>query len=134
MAGKVANGAYTDLLSTWLAGGTPPSLRLRLFTNNHTPAIADVPSDYTECAATGYAAAVITTGNWTVSTVSGVVQAVYIQVTFIFSTSATIYGYYVTDSVPTKVEWAELAADGPYAFGAAGGSVQVSLKLLGPSS
>ncbi len=45
---------------------SPQDLVLRLYTNNHTPAYADVVGTYTEASSFGYAAVTLTGASWTV--------------------------------------------------------------------
>jgi hypothetical protein len=132
MAGVLANEGTTDMLSAYLAGGTPPTLKLRLYSNNHTPVIGDTVSAYTEVTAAGYAAITLSPGSWVVSTVSGHVVAAYPAQVFLMTAAFTAYGYYITDSGGTRLEGAELASGGPFTFGAGGGGVYVQLNINGP--
>lgn len=78
------------------------NLTLRLFTNDITPADTDTVGSYTEAAGGGYAEKVLTPSGFTVSTVSGIVQAAYAQQQFVFTgvltTNTAIYGAYVVDA------------------------------------
>jgi hypothetical protein len=134
MADKVCGDAYNEIFKDFLTGATPPALYLRLYSNNYTPTLADVPSDYTESVAAGYAAIALSGGSWTITDTSGVLVCTYPSQTFTLTGSGTIYGYYVTDSGKTKVYWAGLAAGGPFSFSSSGGVLLVSLALDGPTS
>lgn len=78
------------------------NLTLKLFVNDITPADDDVIGDYTEAAGGGYAAKTLTASEFTVSTVAGIVQAVYAQQQFVFTgaltTNPAIYGAYIVDA------------------------------------
>jgi hypothetical protein len=102
-------------LAAMLANGT---VKLRLFTNNHTPVKGDTWSgaSFTECTAAGYAAITLASGSWSIATVSGVTTATYAAQTFSFTASATIYGYVITQTIggTTTILGAELAGSGPF--------------------
>lgn len=95
---------------------TGTGLKLHLFTNNYTPVASSVLSNFTECADASYAAVALTPGSWSITNVSGVATASYPLQTFSFTSSATIYGYYVTDTSTTKVVWAERFGGAPLSF------------------
>jgi hypothetical protein len=81
---------------------TGNNLTLKLFVNNITPADDDVVGDYTEAAGGGYAAKTLIAASFTVSDVSGIMQAAYAQQQFVFTgpltTNPTIYGAYIVDA------------------------------------
>ena len=73
-------------------------LRLRLYVNNHTPAVTDTASDYTICTLAGYSNINLSGGTWSVSTSSGVADGTYTTQTFTFTAGGqTIYGVVLTD-------------------------------------
>lgn len=78
------------------------NLTLKLFVNNVTPSDTDTVATYTEAAGGGYVAATLTPESFTVSTVTGIVQAAYVQQQFVFTgpltANATIYGAYIEDA------------------------------------
>lgn len=80
---------------------------MRLYNNNHTPAEADVLGTYTQASAAGYTAVQLPGTGWTVSTSLGTTTGEHAEQTFSFTTSATIYGYYVTDDAATGLLWSE---------------------------
>src|SRR4029077_13704022 len=93
-------------------------LKLRLYTNNHTPVSSDTLAAYTECTDASYAPITLTGANWNIAdNGSGVSQATYPTQNWTFAGAVTIYGYYVTDSGNTKVCWAEIFS-APLSFGA----------------
>lgn len=134
MAGKATNSFYSTVLNALLTGGSVPTLKLRLYSNNYTPTLTDVVGDYTEVTAAGYSAITLSSGSWSVSVVSGQVVASYTGQIFTMTAAVTVYGYYVTDSSATEVLWAELASGGPFTYGSGGGSIYVQLNLYGPTS
>ena len=79
------------------------NLKLHLFVNSYTPAKTDTVSSYIECSATGYAAISLTGASWSVTTVSNTTTGTYPAQTFTLTSSATIYGYYVTESTSTTL-------------------------------
>ncbi len=85
----------------------PTNVELRLYTNDKTPAYTDVLGNYTESAAAGYAGLTLTGSSWTVATSSGTTVANYAQQTFSYTTSESVYGYYVTRIGKNEVLWAE---------------------------
>lgn len=75
--------------------------KVRLFSNNHTPASADTESNYTEVTGGGYAAVTLTTADWTI-TPGHPTTLVHDPITFTFTGttggSGLIYGWYLTDN------------------------------------
>jgi len=84
---------------------------VRLYTNNLTPADTDVVGSYTEASGGGYAAKTLDKASWTINTGNDPSDATYAQQTFTFTGalagSATVYGYYVTDTTGAILLWAE---------------------------
>lgn len=115
-------------------GNSPPSggqRRLKLFTNNLTPSKSNVIGDLTESSASGYSSPTLTGISWTLTSVAGVNSATYAAQTFTFTTSATIYGYYVTtDEVSPNLMWVERFSVSPYTFPAGGGEIAITPKLI----
>jgi hypothetical protein len=79
---------------------------LKLFSNDITPSETTVLGDFTETTDPSYSPATLVAINWTISTVEGIAVAEYPQLTFTFSTSADIYGYFVTNNAETELLWA----------------------------
>jgi len=105
------------MLKYMLNFATASDVKLKLFTNNRTPAEGDALASYTESTGNGYTANALTGTNWTVVTSTGTTTGSHAQVTFTFTgAEASIYGYYVTDSAGTGLLWAERFTDGPYAI------------------
>ena len=102
---------------------------LRLFSNNLVPAKSTVLSDITETTLTGYTAVTLAGANWTVYTsTAGTNSAVYSEQTFSFSTSVTIYGYYVTD-LSSNLLWVERFSTAPFTLPAGGGEIAITPRI-----
>ena len=90
-------GALAILLA---ALGSSPSMKVRLFSNNHAMDHATVLGDLTECAFTGYSAAAPT---WTTPAISGGVPQTLpspagVPFTYSGASTTVVYGFYLTDS------------------------------------
>lgn len=106
-------------------------LTARLYVNNHTPAVTDSASDYTECTLSGYSNLTLTPGSWTGSTTAGLATYTYPTITFTFSAYAggvTIYGYFVT--IPGVVGVLAELFSTPYAVPAGGGTLTLDITYL----
>lgn len=105
----LCNEAQVKALDDWLSTTTPEAQTLKLFTNNHTPAIGDTASDYTEAATAGYVAKSLARATWNGASVSGgLTTKTYPIQTFTFTGNITIYGYYIVGASSGKVYGAEL--------------------------
>lgn len=100
--------------------------KLRLFTNNVTPAKTDLASTYTECSASGYSAITLSSGSWTYTTQGN--EADYPTQTFNLTSSVTVYGYYVTDTGGTTLLFSEAFSNGPYNIPSSG-SIAITLAV-----
>jgi hypothetical protein len=106
----------TALALEAITGKLPPSTPwvLRLFSNNHTPAVGDTEANYTEVAGGGYAAVSVTPASWTVA-VDDPSSVTYPTQTIVFTGTTTapgtIYGYYVTDAAGKALFAERLDAD-----------------------
>lgn len=123
MALLVPDTGEVKMLSYMLNVSSPSNVKYHLYTNNLTPAENTVLGDFTECADASYAAISVTGGSWTVGTVAGVTSASAATITFNISTTASIYGYYVTDSTSANLLWAERFAGAPLTYTSAGGTL-----------
>lgn len=83
-----------------------------------------------ECTASGYAPITLTTAGWTASTsAGGTTTATYSpDAVYTFSTSETVFGYYVVDLIsPTpNLLWVEAFSGGPFVLPSAGGQIQIT--------
>lgn len=104
---------------------------LKLYSNNYSPAKSTVIGDLTEAGTAGYSEITVTGANWTVSTsTAGTNAAVYSEQTFTFTTSATIYGYYITTSEMTpSLLWVERFSTAPFTLPAGGGEIAITPRI-----
>jgi lipoprotein-anchoring transpeptidase ErfK/SrfK len=130
MALLVPDVSEVILLETMLNKTAATDVKLKLYTNNRTPAEGDAIASYTESTGTGYVAITLTGASWTVATATGTTTAEYAQQTFTYTgAEANIYGYYVTNFSGAQILWAELFSDGPYSIPSGGGSVKITPKI-----
>lgn len=118
------------LLKYMLNNATPTNVELRLYTNNITPAYTDVLASYTQSSAAGYAGITLTGSAWTVAASSGTVVANFAQQTFSYTTSESVYGYYVTSNGAGQVLWAERFSGAvPFNIPSGGGTVSITPRV-----
>lgn len=119
---------FKDALAKAVCGGSfSVILKLRLFTNAHTPVEGDVAADYTEATEMGYMPITLNFVDWTFTTTLHVVYADHAQVEFDPTAAGTWYGCYITDDGLGLVGAAKFAA--PMTFGGAGGAIKVTPQL-----
>lgn len=111
----LAPSAGSSLMLQALVNKTAPQdLKLKLFSNNHTPANADTAGSYTEASGFGYAAITLTGASWAV-TAGNPSSITYATQTFTFTGAlGNVYGYFLVQSASGIIEWAELFTGGPY--------------------
>jgi hypothetical protein len=128
MSATWLNDGLDESAKIWLGiSAEPAHWTLRLYTNNHAPAVGDHFAAFTESVLAGYASVDLAPGDWTVTTTAGLSSATHAGITFSFSAYAggtTIYGYVLTYGATTAV-LAELLGT-PYAVPAGGGSLTVT--------
>jgi len=108
---------------------SPQDLVLRLYTNNGTPAEADVVGGYTEASGNGYAAITLTGASWTASGTAPT-QIAYAQQIFTFTGAlGNVYGYYLTRASGGELVWAERFSDGPYNIQNNGDQIKITPKI-----
>lgn len=130
MALLAPNVGQVLLLKYMLNHTTPTNVELRLYTNNLTPAYGDAVASYTESSAAGYAAFTLTGTNWTVATTSSTTIANFAQQTFSYSTSESVYGYFVTSASKGQVLWAERFSGAvPFNIPSGGGTVSITPRV-----
>lgn len=87
-----------------------PTLTLKLFSNNKTPAAGDVASDYTVVAGGGYANQSLTFAHWGITSGNPSIALYddFVNFNFTGSTTApgTIYGYFIINAGGILL-WAE---------------------------
>ena len=88
-------------LNAFLTLNLASDLTLKLYSNNRTPALTNVASDYTVVAGGGYANITLTGGAWSIA--SGVATFATQTFTFTGATNSpgTVYGYYVVNGAGT---------------------------------
>ncbi len=93
-------------ITSWLASGLTlkawlQTLTCRLFQNNYTPTVLDVPGNYTEATFSGYAAQTMPTWTDAGPDANNNEQFTSAQLVWTLTSTAvinTIYGYYWTDA------------------------------------
>lgn len=117
--------------SVYGSGGAGVGMYCRLFTNNYTPLESSVVSDFTQATFTGYAAIQLTSWS-TPAYSSGKARTSNAVITFTNTggSSATIYGYYVTDSGNTNLFFAERDPLGPITLNP-GDSYAITIEVTG---
>lgn len=125
----VVNTGLAAALSLYLGDDT---YRMHLYASAITPSQTDTLGLYSaaEASFTGYTAQDIT--GWTTPAVSG--SAVYSTaspLTFIQTADevTSLYGYYVTDSSDTVLQWVELFSDAPIVLAVSGDNVKITPYL-----
>lgn len=119
----------TQLLKYMLNYAPADNVRLHLFTNNYTPVATDTLANYTESVAAGYGSMVMTGSAFTVATVSGTSSATYVRQTFSYTTSETVYGYYITNNASSVLLWAERFTGAPFNLPNTGGTIDIDPSL-----
>ena len=107
---------------------TPDERVLHLYKNDVTPTDSTVIGGLTQADQAGYAAITLYGVTWTVSQSLGVTTAIYSERTFTFTTSATIYGYYVTTTTNALL-WVERFSGAPFQLPDGGGEIAITAKI-----
>ncbi len=129
MALVIPNASEVKLLNNLLNISAPTNTILHLYSNNLTPNSTTVIGDVTETASGGYAAITLTSSSWTVATSGGgITTASYAEQTFNITTSATIYGYYITN-LAGDLLWLERFTAAPFQLPGSGGQVLITSQL-----
>ena len=129
MALVIPNVSEVTILNNMLNIATPTNTILHIYSNNLTPSSNTVIGDITEVTSTGYSAITLTSSSWSVSTsVGGITTASYAEQTFNMSTSATIYGYYVTN-IAGGLLWLERFTAAPFQLPSSGGQVLITSQV-----
>lgn len=129
MALVIPNVSEVKLLNNLLNISAPTNTILHLYSNNLTPSSTTVIGDVTEVASGGYAAITLTSTSWTVATSGGGVStASYPEQTFNITTSATIYGYYITN-LAGDLLWLERFTAAPFQLPGSGGQILITSQL-----
>jgi hypothetical protein len=129
MALVIPNVSEVTLLNNMLNVATPTNTILHLYSNNLTPSSTTVVGDVTEVTSGGYSAITLTSSSWTVSTSGGgITTASYAEQTFNITTSATVYGYYITN-VAGDLLWLERFTAAPFQLPGSGGQVLITSQI-----
>lgn len=132
MAFLTVNVGEVLLLRYILNNTTPGDVQLHLYTNNLTPAETDTLSMYTESTAGGYTTYALPGAAWTFATSAGTSTATYARQTFSYTTSETLYGYYLTNENfggGQQLIWAERFSTGPFTLPGIGGTIDIDPKI-----
>ena len=118
------------LLRYMLNYSAATNVELRLYTNNLTPAFSDVLASYTESSATGYAGVTLAGTSWTVTSTTGTAVSNFAQQTFSYTTSESVYGYFVTSNGKGQVLWSERFSGAvPFNIPSGGGTVSITPRV-----
>jgi len=127
---RIPDVGETRLLGNMVGKNTPENQLLKLFSNNITPADADVAGTYTEITGGGYAAKTLTATSWNAPTSGAPSFIDYAQQTWTFTASVgNVYGYYVVGETSGTLLWSERFSDGPYNVAASGDIIRVTPKI-----
>lgn len=120
MALVVPDEGERAALKAALKDPAPEALLLRLYKNDRDPADGDDATDFVEATIPGYAEVALARATWNdPATVGGVSSMTYPQVTFAFTGSGDVVGYFVVGAVSGALWWAERLF-GPPDYPAAG--------------
>ncbi len=102
---------------------------IKLYGNDAAITGATVRADLTEASEAGYAAITLAGAGWTITSPGGVTTAEFAASTFTFTTSASIFGYFVTDQTNDDVLWVERFSGAPFALPGGGGTIAITPKI-----
>lgn len=125
----VPNNSEVLLLRYILNNVSADNKYLRLYTNDHIPIESDTLANYTESSAGGYVARILTGTNFTFGVSNFTGTATYSNQSFSFTTSASIYGYYITNNAGTELVLAERFPSAPEVLPGSGGEVLIGIKI-----
>jgi len=127
----VPNAAEDVMLQNILNKTAPQDGRLKLYTNNITPAETDTEASYTEAAGFGYADILFSPASWTI-TPGAPTSAAYPQQTYTFTGAlGNVYGYYVVQTTSGKILFAERFSTGPFNIVNNGDQIKVTPQFTG---
>jgi len=130
MALLAPNVGEVQLLSVALNKAAVENQKLKLYTNDKSPAEGDVAGDYTEAAGSGYAEKAIAGANWTVANAGGVTTAEYAEQEFTFSGAlGNVYGYFIVGATSGILLWAERFAGAPFDVKGATTPIKITPKI-----
>lgn len=103
-----------------------PALTLKLYGNNYTPVAASNAANFTEIAGGGYVSKSLTFAGWTITGGTPSIALYAVQewtFTGVLTAPATIYGYFVIETVSGVLKWADRFPAGNVPFSPIAGSV-----------
>lgn len=128
MAIVVPNNGEGDGLDAFTGKTAMSTLVLRLFSNNITPAETDTAATYTEYAAAGYAAKVLTAASW--STTEGAPSSTsYAAQVFTMTGAGDAYGVYMTRNTGGRIALAERFSAAPFSIPSGGGTITITPQI-----
>lgn len=107
----VLNNYAINKIAEYILGVTAelPTLVYALFAEEETVTVTSVFTDFTYLVAPGYADLQLNAANWSISTVAGICNATYPQLTWTLTGPGTgsgiIYGHVVYDNVTQGILW-----------------------------
>lgn len=107
----------------------PTNVVLHLYSNDPSIVPGTTIGSIVEATGGGYAPITLVGTGWTTTTPGGLGTAVYSEVTFSFTTAASLYGYYVTSTSSSTLLWIERFPSAPYTLPSGGGSIGISPRL-----
>lgn len=128
MALVAPNEGRGEMLGYIVNGVTSANPKIALYSNDITPATGNNHATYTLITTPADAAVKTFTGaSWDITTTLG--TASYPQLTYTFTTTATAYGYEVSNNGATKALWAERFTGAPYSIPSGGGTIKVTATI-----
>ena len=136
MPGVIPDEGEAQVLNISLGKVASESTELRLYTNNRTPGLTDIATNYTEMTGQGYAKKTLAAAAWTVTPAdtgtNTPAKGTTAAQTFTFSIAGgptSVYGYYLVGATSGKLWGAELFSDGPYSVANAGDEITITPTL-----
>lgn len=130
MSLSVPNVGETILLQYLVNMISPTNVVLHLYNNDPTVDDSVTLSTITEVpSGVGYAPITLVGTLWTTTSPGGVGTAVYSEVTFTFTTTQNVYGYYITSTNSATMLWLERFSGAPFALPSGGGTIAISPRL-----
>jgi len=122
------NEGRAEMLGYVVNGATQADLKIGLYSNDLTPAAEDAYASYTLITEPADANVKTFTGaSWDITSTEG--TASYPQLTFTFSTTATAYGYMVSNNDGDAAMWSERFTGAPYEIPSGGGTIKVTSTI-----
>lgn len=127
----VPNAAEDLMLQNILNKTAPQDQRLKLYTNNITPAETDTEATFTEAAGSGYADVALTGASWTITPGNPTSAAAAQQIFTFTGALGNVYGYLVVQQTSGKILWSERFTNGPYNIQNNGDQIKVTPQFTG---